>query len=59
VRVYVRLLGPTTHHKSLPALILCILRHALIQKDLKPWTVYLLNSDNMDGDHSWPYLFSR
>ena len=27
--------GPSTYRKSLPALILCVLHHALIQKPLK------------------------
>ena len=31
--------GPSTYCKSLPALILCILRHALIQKPLETWTM--------------------
>ena len=24
----------------------------------EPWTVYILNGDNKDGDHLWTYLFS-
>ena len=55
--------GPSTYRKSLPALILCVLRHALIQKPLESWrreawTVRLLDGDNRDGEHPRTYLSS-
>ena len=58
-------LGLTTYHKSLPALILHILHHALIQKGLgddrrEPWTVYLLDGKTtMETTHGLTYSVAR
>ena len=58
------LLGPTTYHMSLLALILCVLHHVFIRKRFNTWTMnrlqssYLLDGNDNNGDHSWTYLFS-
>ena len=54
----------TLCHKLLPALFCAFLHHLLIQETIhkllseKTWTVYLLDGNSKDGDHSWTHLFN-